>query len=36
MTIQDALTPARTTLVYSDVQVTELARAEFDVNRLGN
>ncbi|WP_164006994.1 outer membrane lipoprotein-sorting protein [Pyxidicoccus trucidator] len=36
MTIQDALTPARTTLVYSDIQVTELARAEFDVNRLGN
>ncbi|WP_224364469.1 outer membrane lipoprotein-sorting protein [Hyalangium versicolor] len=36
MTIKDALTPAETTLVYSDVQVTELARAEFDVNRLGN
>lgn len=36
MTIKDALTPAETTLVYSDVHVTELARAEFDVNRLGN
>lgn len=36
MTLKDALTSAETTLVYSDVQVTELARAEFDVNRLGN
>ncbi|NMO18786.1 outer membrane lipoprotein-sorting protein [Pyxidicoccus fallax] len=36
MTLRDALTSAETTLVYSDVQVTELARAEFDVNRLGN
>ncbi|NOJ52382.1 MULTISPECIES: outer membrane lipoprotein-sorting protein [Myxococcus] len=36
MTIQDALTPARTTLEYADVQVTELARGTFDVNRLGN
>jgi hypothetical protein len=36
MTLRDALTPAETTLAYSGVEVTELARAEFDVNRLGN
>ncbi|MBL0694682.1 outer membrane lipoprotein-sorting protein [Comamonas sp. JC664] len=36
MVIQDALTAARTTLEYSDVQVAELPRGTFDVNRLGN
>lgn len=35
MVIKDALTPAETTLMYSDVQVAELARAEFNVSRLG-
>ena len=36
MTIQDALTSAKTTLEYSEVQVAELPRGTFDVNRLGN
>jgi hypothetical protein len=35
MIIQDALTSAETTLLYSAVQAAELAQAEFSVNRLG-